>query len=536
MAEVPRVLSTTSVFDSPPPPNLQGPQGHAAKVVTELGDDPFGMTARTSDRALRFTTAAADCPQEGEGHDGRPAGFQVLASSEAPDPAFLRSEQQEYTPTPPPAGRSRAAAAAVAAGDKISKLHRIKKAQVASVSVGRDYDRLFEMIASLDRKIQAIGEIVERELGPAQREDPATPPPPPLRHTLNQFMETCTEKLHMVTTTLNESIKEKARKTDERGTAAKTQQHLRCPPAPPGPPGPGPCTTTEANRTDAGRKLYAQTTQKPAGGVSYAAMVAAPPPPPPPQQNTMDWTTVNRRKRPGAAERPLLVTPAKDLRMEQRRFAFVRDNGISTARCQPADIQSAINRALCQERVPHSVRVQEVRRNDRGTITGATIPTASAEMLLNYRDTVIRAARTQDAGIVGVELNEIWKRVKIHGIPLARYVGKGTHGTEKLREEIEAENEGVTIPLVVRWLGKLADIKARAMRGEISASSITFVVRGEGVANRLIKNGLRIIGKIYQVEAYEEARPDAMCRTCCGWGHVEAQCAPAKKPKMCPLC
>ena len=229
------------------------------------------------------------------------------------------------------------------------------------------------------------------------------------------------------------------------------------------------------------------------------------------------------------------MTPAKDLRMEQRRFAFVRDNGISTARCQPADIQSAINRALYQERVPHCVRVQEVRRNDRGTITGATIPTASAEMLLNYRDTVIRAARTQDAGIVGVELNEIWKRVKIHGIPLARYVGKGTHGTEKLREEIEAENEGVTIPLAVIWLGKLADIKARAMRGEISASSITFVVRGEGVANRLIKNGLRIIGKIYQVEAYEEARPDAMCGTCCGWGHVEAQCAPAKKPK-CALC
>ena len=194
------------------------------------------MTARTSDRGLRFTTAAADCPQEGEGNDGRPAGFQVLASSEAPDPAFLRSEQQEYTPTPPPAGRSRAAAAAVAAGDKISKLHRIKKAQVASVSVGRDYDRLFEMIASLDRKIQAIGEIVERELGPAQREDPAAPPPPPLRHTLNQFMETCTEKLHMVTTTLNESIKEKSRKTDECSTAAKNQQHPRRPPAPPGPP------------------------------------------------------------------------------------------------------------------------------------------------------------------------------------------------------------------------------------------------------------------------------------------------------------
>ena len=53
------------------------------------------------------------------------------------------------------------------------------------------------------------------------------------------------------------------------------------------------------------------------------------------------------------------------------------------------------------------------------TITGVTVPTASAEMLLNYRGTMIRAARTQDVGIMGVELNEIWKRIKIHGISLA---------------------------------------------------------------------------------------------------------------------
>lgn len=55
------------------------------------------------------------------------------------------------------------------------------------------------------------------------------------------------------------------------------------------------------------------------------------------------------------------------------------------------------------------VRIQEVRRNDRETITGVTTPTVSAKMLINYRDTVIRAARTVEAGIMGVEVNEIWK-------------------------------------------------------------------------------------------------------------------------------
>ena len=34
-----------------------------------------------------------------------------------------------------------------------------------------------------------------------------------------------------------------------------------------------------------------------------------------------------------------------------------------------------------------------------------------------------------------------WKRVKIHGFPAARYVGRGSFGMEKLREELEVEND-----------------------------------------------------------------------------------------------
>ena len=45
-----------------------------------------------------------------------------------------------------------------------------------------------------------------------------------------------------------------------------------------------------------------------------------------------------------------------------------------------------------------------------------------------------------------MEANEVWKRVKVHGIPLAIYVGKGTQGTEKLRGEKETENVVVVIP------------------------------------------------------------------------------------------
>ena len=99
----------------------------------------------------------------------------------------------------------------------------------ASVSVGRDYDKLFEMIASLDRKIQAIGEIVGGELGPTRRENPAAPTPPLLRQTLDRFMETCPEKLYVVTATLNKNIKDRTRETVARNAALPSRPELRPP-------------------------------------------------------------------------------------------------------------------------------------------------------------------------------------------------------------------------------------------------------------------------------------------------------------------
>ena len=50
-----------------------------------------------------------------------------------------------------------------------------------------------------------------------------------------------------------------------------------------------------------------------------------------PQQNTKDWAIVNKGKTPVASERLAL---ARDLRMEQRRFVFVRDSGFGAAKCQ----------------------------------------------------------------------------------------------------------------------------------------------------------------------------------------------------------
>ena len=95
-----------------------------------------------------------------------------------------------------------------------------------------------------------------------------------------------------------------------------------------------------------------------------------------------------------------------------------------------------------------------------------------------------------DATIVDITANETWCWVKIHGVPLNRYLGRGTHGLDKLREELESENEGLEIPMAMRWLGRVPDIKERGASGAIRGSSVTFVVRGQPMADRIIKNGI----------------------------------------------
>lgn len=62
-----------------------------------------------------------------------------------------------------------------------------------------------------------------------------------------------------------------------------------------------------------------------------------------------------------------------------------------------------------------------------------------------------------------LEARRNWGWVKAYGVPIARYLGRGAHGTETLREELEAENEGLKVPSRTRWLG----IKALYSEGTI---------------------------------------------------------------------
>ena len=163
---------------------------------------------------------------------------------------------------------------------------------------------------------------------------------------------------------------------------------------------------------------------------------------------------------------------------------------------------------------------------------GITSPTSSLQDLLEHRDMVLKAARGVLRNITNIIPRQRWKWIRIHNIPLDRYMGGGG-GLRKLREELEAENAGVSVPAEIRWLSG-AKAKARFHREGCGSSSVVAAVLGEEVFNHLCRRGIRLPEGRHEVDAFEEERPDALCLRCGEWGHITPHCE-AKEPK-CAIC
>lgn len=87
-----------------------------------------------------------------------------------------------------------------------------------------------------------------------------------------------------------------------------------------------------------------------------------------------------------------------------------------------------------------------------------------------------------------------------------------------LHEETEAENEGAKISLVIiiGWLGRPSEVKARSREGATASLTDVFAVKRGGVFNCLLKSELQQPGRRYEVEVFKKTRPDALCGSCNG--------------------
>jgi len=129
--------------------------------------------------------------------------------------------------------------------------------------------------------------------------------------------------------------------------------------------------------------------------------------------------------------------------------------------------------------------------------------------------------RTVDKGVMDVEETEFWERLKIHTVPLVRYMGNGMEGQQTIREEFEEENKAIVIPTQVRWLANPQTMRERRQTRRIAGSSAVFFVIGSRAAPSLVKNSITGAKVWYRVEMSMNKKPGSRWEPRSGWGYIE---------------
>lgn len=118
---------------------------------------------------------------------------------------------------------------------------------------------------------------------------------------------------------------------------------------------------------------------------------------------------------------------------------------------------------------------------------------------MDHSNALIKAAKSIDQGVIGVEALEQWQRLKVHGMPLLQYLGEGK--MDLLYREIES-SIGIKLKTRPRWLVNEARLEERLESGTGKGSAIVITVGNSTEAAKLCAKGLRFGGALKVIERY----------------------------------
>ncbi|ODM16205.1 hypothetical protein SI65_08204 [Aspergillus cristatus] len=292
------------------------------------------------------------------------------------------------------------------------------------------------------------------------------------------------------------------------------------------------------NQTPKVREMSQQSRQEPTFA-DLAALLSTRP-------GGQEWQEVTKRKPKNrqiqavavaSQPDPIKLKPAKNSPKEAQRLLFHCEGGKAAPRSEKEDIILAINRAVAKERFPAFIRVVDAGYTNTGAITILLEKGTLGSMLLpDYKDLLVTAARQADPAVISVELPEQWYRVKVHGVPIRRYLTCGLALAHEeivpplAREEIELGTE-YQLKRNPTWLRSSKELQNSNQKG----STIVITVGSLEEARRLLINGIRFGGSRYKTEQYWETGVDTVCPRCCQLGHRSFK-ACGDRPPCCFIC
>jgi DNA-binding ferritin-like protein len=233
------------------------------------------------------------------------------------------------------------------------------------------------------------------------------------------------------------------------------------------------------------------------------------------------WESVTRTATPAAAGWQTMTNGEKKLKkhpLDQRRILLVRNK--QSHHCDPRDIMFAVNKALAHARADVTVRLIKMKYTEKGNLSCVLSEHACAEELLRYALAVMDAVQDLDPAVIDVEKTERWRKLRVHGVDLDRYMTE--EGLDLVREVTEVMTDS-QLPYAPRWIER-DDLAERFDSGAIKRSTLVLTVKTKRAADTILVKGLSFGGRRHEAERFWERGEGRMCMQCCGGDHF-GKCA-----------
>ena len=193
------------------------------------------------------------------------------------------------------------------------------------------------------------------------------------------------------------------------------------------------------------------------------------------------WIKVSYESRRNKSKKP----PAQSEQRGRRIFFPRKDGGQFKLE---ADIMLALNKALQKAGIEPKIRFTRVKYVPLGFISALLTEKADATMLLPQRSNmIIRAAKTIDDAVRGVEVLEQWHRLKVHKMSLKQYLGPGN--MDILKREVKSST-GIPLKATPRWLISENRLQEQQENNNKRGSAMVITVKTKIEAKQIIASGL----------------------------------------------
>lgn len=118
--------------------------------------------------------------------------------------------------------------------------------------------------------------------------------------------------------------------------------------------------------------------------------------------------------------------------------------------------------------------------------------------------------------VVGIENLEYWQQLKVHKMPLKRYLRK----IELFKKKVESAI-GIQLKTLLYELISESWLKKQQKFDNKQGSAIIIIVSNKSKSKKLYVSGLRFDGVVKIIKKYWKSRPSSVCITCCRIGYKQ---------------